>query len=94
MKCRDCDACVQGYYKRVPSEYVCIGVKHPFVIEDIDVQCTEYPERRDRKKMLLGDEKCGICLLDNKIVFIKGDKVIELTKDNALDCICEHCGKE
>ena len=91
MRCRECSACVQGYYKCAPNKYVCVGVPEPFVIKDIDVQCTEYPEKRDCQKMLLGDEKCGIGVLNNKIVFIKDAKVIELTKENTPDCICEYC---
>jgi len=49
MKCRECEACKKGYFKSRPDTYVCTGVKHPFVIEDIDVECTEYPEYRNRE---------------------------------------------
>ena len=42
MKCIDCNCCKQGWFKCRPSDYVCIGVKHPFVIEDINRECTEY----------------------------------------------------
>lgn len=47
MKCKDCPSCSKGWmhYK---NQYVCIGVKEPFVIEDIEHECTEYPEKRDR----------------------------------------------
>jgi hypothetical protein len=50
MICKDCDACRKGFFKSRPSEYVCIGVKEPFVIEDIYQECTEYPEKRDNEK--------------------------------------------
>ena len=42
MKCKDCEHCRKGYFKSKPEEYVCIGVKEPFVIDDINVECTEY----------------------------------------------------
>lgn len=46
MKCRDCDYCRLGYFESKPYSYVCIGVKEPFVVYDVDKECTEYPERR------------------------------------------------
>ena len=45
MKCKDCHACRKGYFESRPQAYVCIGVKEPFVIHDINVECTEYPEK-------------------------------------------------
>lgn len=42
MKCRDCEACVQGWFSFNPDDYVCIGVKEPFVINDVNAHCTEY----------------------------------------------------
>lgn len=45
MKCRECNSCTKGYFASQPESYVCIGVKHPFVIEDVDHECTEYPEK-------------------------------------------------
>ena len=48
MKCKDCSACRKGWFSSKPNEYVCIGVKEPFVISDIEHECTEYPERRDK----------------------------------------------
>lgn len=47
MKCKDCKACRFGYFKSKPICYVCIGVKEPFVIDDIEHECTEYKEKRD-----------------------------------------------
>lgn len=46
MKCRECDCCKKGWFKSKPNDYVCTGVKEPFVIENIDVECPEYPEKR------------------------------------------------
>ena len=45
MKCKDCSACYKGFFKSKPEAYVCIGVPEPFVIDDINVECTEYPEK-------------------------------------------------
>ena len=50
MKCKDCASCKKGWFKSSPDEYVCIGVKNPFVINDINVECTEYPEKRSPEK--------------------------------------------
>lgn len=45
MKCKDCDCCRKDWFKSSPELYVCIGVKHPFVIDDINQECPEYPEK-------------------------------------------------
>ena len=45
MKCKDCDACHKGYFKSKPDDYVCTGVCEPFVIRNINNECTEYPEK-------------------------------------------------
>ena len=42
MKCKDCECCHKGFFKSKPEAYVCTGVPEPFVIDDIDVKCTEY----------------------------------------------------
>ena len=47
MKCKDCDSCRLGWFNSKPESYVCIGVKEPFVIENINNECTEYPEKND-----------------------------------------------
>ena len=47
MKCKDCIACRKGYFPSRPNDYICIGVKNPFVITDIKSDCTEYPERNN-----------------------------------------------
>jgi hypothetical protein len=49
MKCKDCEAAVKDFFKCEPGKYVCIGVKEPFVINDVNVECTQYPENRDSK---------------------------------------------
>lgn len=45
MKCKECKSCCYGWFPSKPNKYVCIGVKEPFVIDDIDAECTEYPEK-------------------------------------------------
>ncbi len=41
MKCYDCDCCKEGF---LPNEYVCTGVKEPFIIKNINSECSEYNE--------------------------------------------------
>ena len=48
MRCIDCDCCKKGWFKSKPEEYVCTGVKEPFLISNINNECTEYPERRTK----------------------------------------------
>ena len=52
MKCIECEACVQGYFLSKPGEYVCTGVKEPFVINDIYAECTEYSEEKNKKPIV------------------------------------------
>lgn len=47
MRCKDCNACQKGYFKSQPNKYVCIGVPEPFVINDINSLCTEYPKKNE-----------------------------------------------
>ena len=51
MKCRECNACFKGWFDFDPDEYVCIGGLEPFVINDINHECTEYEHLKDNKKM-------------------------------------------
>ena len=46
MKCRDCNCAKKGYFKSKPDAYVCIGVKEPFVISNLDAKCV-YKDRQD-----------------------------------------------
>ena len=48
MKCRDCKCAKRGYFKSVPDAYVCIGVKEPFVIENINEECRSYKEKQSQ----------------------------------------------
>ena len=47
MKCKDCSSCEKGWFPSRPYDYICIGVKYPFVIDDINKECTEYEDKRD-----------------------------------------------
>lgn len=57
MKCCECDACRavtkqrwvrgEGFISYRVQE--CWGVKHPFVIQDVNQECTQYPEKRAQK---------------------------------------------
>ena len=49
MTCRECKCAKKGYFASKPDAWVCIGVKEPFVISDIDAECTEYHELRGKK---------------------------------------------
>lgn len=49
MKCRECSACHKGWFKSRPNEYVCTGVPEPFVIYDINAECTEYKDLKEKK---------------------------------------------
>lgn len=44
MKCKECSACKQGFFTSKPDKWVCTGVKEPFIVDDINMICTEYTE--------------------------------------------------
>lgn len=46
MKCCECSACRKGWFESQPDSYVCIGVLEPFVISDVNAECTEYSEKK------------------------------------------------
>ena len=56
MKCKDCNACHKGYFKSKPEDYVCIGVYEPFVIENIDKECTEYSEKNKENTPMIAEK--------------------------------------
>ena len=41
MKCCECSSCAKGWFESQPDSYVCIGVPEPFVISDVNSECTE-----------------------------------------------------
>lgn len=61
MKCRECTHARKGWYASLPDKHVCIGVSEPFVIEDINVECTQYEDLRNKK---LPTEDCLIVCFD------------------------------
>ena len=42
MICKNCSALHRREYSDGTFEYWCYGVKHPFVVKDINHACTEY----------------------------------------------------
>lgn len=42
MKCKDCAACMKGFFRSQPDKYVCTGVPEPFIVNNIDSYCSEY----------------------------------------------------
>lgn len=47
MKCKDCKACIKGFFKTHPDKYVCTGTKEPFVINNINSYCIEYSNKKE-----------------------------------------------
>lgn len=70
MKCIDCDCCHEKVRRRWNaltvqyenvSKYYCWGVPEPFEIQDVNVECTEYLEKRGGNMPVV--EKDGdVCL--------------------------------
>lgn len=52
MACKECSACKRGWFSSNPEAYVCIGVRLPFIIKDINQECINYKddERRAKEK--------------------------------------------
>jgi Lar family restriction alleviation protein len=57
MKCKNCNCCTLGFFKYKPNDYVCIGVPEPFVISDIEHECTEYADKKAINTLL----SCPFC---------------------------------
>ena len=74
MICKECDSCRKGFFRSQPDSYVCIGVKTPFVIDDIYSNCTAY----DRS---VTNECVGEICSDNRFELIEKykRKLIEAT---------------
>ena len=58
MKCKECDACIKQ-----ENEYVCTGIKEPFVIDNIEMECSEYSQPKVMKHKYLHE------LFPNKLPF-------------------------
>ena len=86
--------------------YECWGVKEPFEISDINKECTEYPEKREKKAievfkseanfLRFGTEDCGFEITPDDIVFLQRGKRktwSEMLKEiNTKTCPC--CGRK
>lgn len=74
MKCKDCDSCRKGFCASKPDAYICIGVQEPFVIDDINHECTEYPEKNKETSPNTEPEDKVLTLIKDIYEFI-GDPV-------------------
>lgn len=74
MKCKDCDSCRKGFWESKPEAYICIAVKEPFEIFDINHECTEYPEKNKETSTKTEPEDKVITLIKDIYEFI-GDPV-------------------
>ena len=74
MKCKDCDSCKKGFWESNPEAYICIAVKEPFEIADINNECTEYPEKNKETSPKTEPEDKVITLIKDIYEFI-GDPV-------------------
>lgn len=96
MKCKDCNSCKKGWFSSRSDDYVCIGVKYPFVINDIDVECTEYEDKPNvtaKEYVLKNFSKEEIL---DKIIFSNSGICIEefgIRTEYSRICIydCEEC---
>ena len=88
MKCKECGCCRQGFFKSSPDAYVCIGVKEPFIINDINVDCTEYEYLRvarqeeknyDRRTALSVLQDLSTNMYPNHDIF--GNKTLVIDRD-------------
>lgn len=76
MKCKDCSAAVKGFFNCYPDKHVCIGVKEPFVINDISVECTEYPEHMQPRSVTAKIDKTETLAepyVDNEGIYVPSD---------------------
>ena len=103
MKCKDCECCHLVSRRRWNSEiytfqdipvYECWGVKESFEITDINRECTEYPEYREKK---IGCEYCE----DGKksdIMCFQFQSPTYLNIHGDIRCVplifCPNCGRE
>ena len=74
VKCKDCDSCRKGFWTSKPEAYICIAVKEPFEIADINNECTEYPEKNKETSPKTKPEDKVITLIKDIYEFI-GDPV-------------------
>ena len=85
VKCRNCTALRKGYFPLAPNSYVCTGVPEPFVVTDIDRECTEYLEYSEKTPAELEytESICTHCLICGDIVINESQspKICDKCKD-------------
>ena len=105
MKCKDCRCCHKGWFKSKPDEYVCTGVKHPFVIEDINHDCTEYDYKAKSDEIEV--VRCPYCgdsyyqelystttCVYSPAIYKNGELISKGANKSRKVCRCLSCGKE
>ena len=105
MKCRFCNCCHQGWFPSKPDAYVCTGVKEPFVIGNIDHDCTEYISRAEMPdpkiircpycnesyyKVMCKTTSCAL----SPIIYKDGELISKVPNDTRFVCNCLNCGKD
>ena len=65
--CVNCKCCVKGYFPSKPNEYVCTGVREPFIIGNVFKECTE---RKHKKKKMTNFEKIKAMSVEDMALFL------------------------
>ena len=105
MKCKNCKCCKKGLSQSKPEAYVCIGVKVPFVIDDINHDCTEYDYKAASNKVEVA--RCPYCdesyyqelystttCLYSPRIYKDGELISKDPNTTRAVCQCLVCGKE
>ena len=105
MKCKDCDCCHKGWFPSDPDAYVCIGVKVPFIIDNIHVDCTEYVDRAKSGKVEV--VRCPYCnesyyqelhrtmtCVYSPVIYKDGEIISKIPDTIRVVCNCLRCGKD
>ena len=105
MKCKDCGCCHKGWFPNRPDAYVCTGVKVPFVIDDINNECTEYVDRAASDKVEI--RRCPYCnesyyqelyytttCLYSPVIYKDGEMISKAPNTVRTVCHCLNCGKD
>lgn len=101
MKCKDCDCCHLNSHTRWNPQKQCMhtvqvhecwGVREPFEIDDINRECTEYPEKREMKA------ECNVCSGDYNQWIQSFVYRVHYGNDVGVDKIdthyCPNCGRK
>ena len=104
MKCKDCSCCRKDWFPSSPEMYVCTGVKHPFVIEDINHDCTEYVKTDAGNGPQI--HRCPYCnesyyqelyststCVYSPVIYKDGYLVSKTPNTTRIVCSCLNCGK-